>query len=450
MLWYNHIPSSVLLSGAAGAYIGVNIFDSWIMLLLIVALSLLPDIDVQSSMYGKIFRKFSRWLNTRYGHRTITHSIFAVLAIVLIFSILEWIFNWGLSPFILGVSYFAHIVADAMTKDGVRLLSPLDHKSDYGLPSNIDYRFGSSYQTQFAIFGVLMFLNSFLYPWISQGFWTSYNQGFATPKTLFSEKTKSTDLLKVDWKILEGSLLKSGSGLLVHAENEDEFTLLDGDSLVHFNTKYQVIKETKFVHTKRKYFVERQTFIGVNCDSLNRLIQSKIIIYIDVNSLETFQVSENGILSRKSSAKLKFPNHLNFKSLDSLPSQDSLFNYVDFESKRIENELIRLDNEFRFKLSEYNRKADSLRLYSDLAKNESEEIRKEKLMKRRDEINVPDYPSRNFAEETYLRKSLVIARDRFQVEKQKREFDKAQSYQNKVRSSGKTSFTGILEWVKIE
>jgi inner membrane protein len=419
------------------------------MLVLIVVLSLLPDIDIMTSLFGKIFGKLSRWIHTKYGHRSVTHSIFATLFVFMIFSLIEYFFKFGLSPLVLAWAHLSHTIADGMTTDGVKLMAPFDN-SEYGLPTNKSYRFGSTYQTQFAIFGSQCLIISLGFTYLSQSGWTSYNQTYATPKTLFSEKTKSTDLLKVDWKILEGSIIKTGSGLLVHAENEDEFTLLDGDSLVHFNTKYQVIKETKFVHTKKKYFVERQTFINVNSDSLNRLIQSKIIKYIDVNSLETFQISENGILSRKSSAKLKFPNHLNLKSLDSLPSQDSLFNYVDFESQRIENELIRLDNEFRFKLSEYNRKADSLRLYSDLARNESEEIRKEKLMRRRDEINVPDYPQKNFAEETYLHKSLIIARDKFQVEKQKREFDKAQSYQNKVRTSGKTSFTGVLEWIKIE
>jgi inner membrane protein len=450
MLWYNHIPVSILACGAVGAFKDVNIFNRWEMLVLIVILALLPDIDVQSSLFGKIFRRLSRWLNMKYGHRTITHSIFAVVAIILFFALINLIFKTNLDAFILGISYFAHIIADAMTKDGVRLLSPLDHKSNYGLPSNQKYRFGSSYQTQFAIFGCTMFLMAFLYPWISQGFWTSYNQTFATPKTLFSEKIKSTDVLKVDWKILEGSVIKSGSGLLVDAENEDQFTLLDADSLIHFDTHKQVIKETKFVHTGRKYFIDRQTFIGINCDSMNVLVNSKIIINLDVSSLETFQMLDNGIVFRKNIAKLRFPNHLHFRSLDSLPWKDTLFNAVDFESQRIENELSKLDNEYKFKLSEYNRHADSLKLYDRLARDEKEEIKKEKLMKRRDEIHMPDYPQRNYAEETYLRNSLVIAKQRFAVEREKAEFEKQKTYNNKVRTIQKTLLTGIIESVRIE
>jgi inner membrane protein len=450
MLWYNHIPISILVSGSVGGFVGVNIFSRWESLLIIVVLSLLPDIDVQSSLFGKLFRPLSRWLNMKYGHRTITHSIFAYIAISLILWLFILLLNSNLSAFVLGFSYFAHIIADTATKDGVRLLSPLDHQSNYGLPSNIKYRFGSSYQTQFSIFGTVMCLNAVLFSFMSEGFWTTYNKGYATPKTLFSEKVKSTDLLKVDWKILEGSIIKSGSGLLVDAENEDQFTLLQGDSLVHFDTHKEVIKETKFVHTGKKYFLEKVTFININADSLNVLIQSKIIINLDVSSLETFQMSDNGILTRKNIAKLKFPNRLHFQSLDSLPIQDTLFQLTDLASKGIENELQRLDNEYKFKLSEYSRKSDSLRLYDELARNEREEIRKEKLMKRRDEIHVPDYPQRNFAEETYLKNSLVISRQKFAVEQEKQRFEKDKSYNNKLRTIQKTLFTGIMETVRIE
>jgi inner membrane protein len=449
MLWYNHIPISIFASGAVGAATDVNIFKRWDMLIVIVILSILPDIDVPSSLFGRLFKKLSGWINERYGHRAITHSIWAAIFVYLFFQLFNLIFRTDMDAFILSIAYFAHTVADAMTQDGVRILSPFD-KSDYGLPSNQEYRFNSSHQTQLSIFGCTMFAMAFLYPWISQGFWTSYNQSYATPKTLFSEKIKSTDLLKVDWKILEGSNVLTGSGFLVDAENEDQFTLLSGDSLIHFDTHKQIIKETKFVHTGKKYRIDRETFININCDSLNSIVTNRIIINADISSLETFQMSDNGILSRKNMARLRFPNRLQFKTLDSIPYRDSLFNLTDFESKRIQNELERLDNEFKMKLGEYNRKSDSLKLYDQLAREEREEIRKEKLMRRRDEIRVPDYPVRNFAEEKYLQNALVIAQQRFRTEVEKRDFEKNQTFNNKIRGIQKTLFTCVIESVKIE
>lgn len=107
--------------------------------------SISPDIDHPSSHIGKNFTLISKKIYSKYGHRTITHSLFCVLYLMafscLVFIILKLFFyNIYLQykiyifpipiGFILG--YISHIILDMFSPRGVSLFYPYEKK--YRLP----------------------------------------------------------------------------------------------------------------------------------------------------------------------------------------------------------------------------------------------------------------------------------------------------------------------------
>ncbi len=68
-----HYAFSYLLCAAAGVEPATAAAAS--------LLSLLPDIDHPESTIGRVFRPVSKKIQQKYGHRTITHSLFAILVL---------------------------------------------------------------------------------------------------------------------------------------------------------------------------------------------------------------------------------------------------------------------------------------------------------------------------------------------------------------------------------
>ncbi|MCC7167122.1 MAG: metal-dependent hydrolase [Rhodospirillales bacterium] len=90
--------------------------------------ALLPDIDHPNSWVGKRLAVVSVPLAAVVGHRGVTHSLIAILAL------LAFLAPAGLdhaaAP--LAVGYLSHLLADALTLSGVPLLWP--SKRIYGIP----------------------------------------------------------------------------------------------------------------------------------------------------------------------------------------------------------------------------------------------------------------------------------------------------------------------------
>jgi membrane-bound metal-dependent hydrolase YbcI (DUF457 family) len=98
--------------------------------------SLLPDIDHPESTIGRIFSPLSKYIQRKYGHRTVTHSIFAIMiisAILLPLLLLPRLLQWG-GPFWSGLyaaallAFSSHIFIDLFNKSGVRIFAPFSQK----------------------------------------------------------------------------------------------------------------------------------------------------------------------------------------------------------------------------------------------------------------------------------------------------------------------------------
>lgn len=106
------------------------------------AVSILPDIDHPESMIGRLCPSLSRWLLRRWGHRTVTHSVFAVIAIALallplpILSHLSLFTKGGAGGGFPGstiyaaliLSFTSHIFIDLFNRAGVKLFAPVSQK----------------------------------------------------------------------------------------------------------------------------------------------------------------------------------------------------------------------------------------------------------------------------------------------------------------------------------
>ncbi|OIO82647.1 MAG: hypothetical protein AUJ88_01575 [Gallionellaceae bacterium CG1_02_56_997] len=94
-----------------------------------VAGSYLPDIDHPKSAFGSRVLPLSLPISAIFGHRGITHSLIAAVAIS---GLLWWVFqraNWheGIAvPVLVGIAvgYLSHLLGDWLTNSGVPLLWP--------------------------------------------------------------------------------------------------------------------------------------------------------------------------------------------------------------------------------------------------------------------------------------------------------------------------------------
>jgi membrane-bound metal-dependent hydrolase YbcI (DUF457 family) len=84
--------------------------------------SLAPDVDSGGTVAGRALPRLTRWLETRFGHRTLTHSACAVAGLALL--LLPLAFFEGDLYLCLLLGYASHPVLDSMTVTGVQFFYP--------------------------------------------------------------------------------------------------------------------------------------------------------------------------------------------------------------------------------------------------------------------------------------------------------------------------------------
>ncbi|MGB6647108.1 MAG: metal-dependent hydrolase [Bacteroidota bacterium] len=121
---------------------------------LLVALgSLLPDMDTEASVVGSTMPPLSRWIERRFGHRTLSHSWLFIVALALVLLPVIWFDGELYVSFLAG--YASHPLLDSMTVTGVQIFYPLStvrcvfpldvkhpHRYRVQTGSRADYMFG--------------------------------------------------------------------------------------------------------------------------------------------------------------------------------------------------------------------------------------------------------------------------------------------------------------------
>lgn len=115
------LTHSAIAAAAVGFSLGTT--DPLVMGMAILG-SQLPDLDTSTSLIGQICFPVSRWIESRFPHRTLTHCFLATAAIALI-SFLLWRsgLDWKAAA-ALPIGHLISCFADTFTKQGVQLFFP--------------------------------------------------------------------------------------------------------------------------------------------------------------------------------------------------------------------------------------------------------------------------------------------------------------------------------------
>jgi inner membrane protein len=251
MLLPNHIVGGFVFSGIVGGIMGDNLFNSPADIVTVLIGSILPDIDSPRSPVGWMFGPLSKWINIKFGHRTITHSIWALVGTALLFKALFGI--WGFHTTFWIVAYFSHCLFDMLTVQGVPFLFPL-LKNRWVLPSDPTLRFNTGdMKAESITFSVFVLLGVSLQPLMTKGFWTTYNSTFGTQKHLSSEFQKSKDLLEVSYVYEIGSEQFVGGGYCVEA-SENKTILREKDNWTVLDPDLMKVKSVNFTHRQDFFY----------------------------------------------------------------------------------------------------------------------------------------------------------------------------------------------------
>ena len=106
--------TSLILGTAAPLPLGLAILGSQ-----------LPDLDTTTSTIGKIFFPISSWIEDRFPHRSITHSLLATVAIAMV-SLLggHFLLEQTFALIALPLGHLLACFSDTFTKQGVQLFCP--------------------------------------------------------------------------------------------------------------------------------------------------------------------------------------------------------------------------------------------------------------------------------------------------------------------------------------
>lgn len=448
-----HAVGGIVITGVTAAMMDINILENPAYILTVVFASLLPDIDHTKSPIGKLFWFIAKPINLKYGHRTITHSLFTLFALTAIVSFVSNQFYEGMSfGTVFFIAYFSHLFLDMITLQGVPLFYPF-WKNSCVVPGNPENRFESGkLRTETMAFFFFIAMGVFMQPLMEQGFWTTYNRSFGTMQHLFSEFRKSDDLLEVDYLGNRGSETISGKGLLINAE-EEKAVLVKGNEFFTIDAKEIIIKEVIPRHTGRKYFFKNSTFINIDIDSLNMLSMNNLVSKVEVHGTTNFETWANDLEYPESKQfKGELYSNLYFQKKEK-DEQIELATYRHVTNPRIKllrNKLTRLENQQEESKDLNQRRKMKLTRLKREAKSEPDYLKREQLIARVKELE-KEPGLKDYAEQ--IQNTRIMIKEAIELDNSKR-IEGNIAADEKNRGVGEQEpelrFTGFITTLTIE
>jgi|TARA_B100001971_G_C18145067_1_gene512603 inner membrane protein len=124
-MYYTHLAFGLLVSLLSINFF--NIQNKLLFVLIAILFSIFPDIDERKSKIGREHKIISTIINFIFGHRGFFHAIYIPLILYFIF----YYINNEIGIAIL-TGYFSHLLADGLTKNGIRPLYPIINKKING------------------------------------------------------------------------------------------------------------------------------------------------------------------------------------------------------------------------------------------------------------------------------------------------------------------------------
>ncbi|RYC70078.1 metal-dependent hydrolase [Spirosoma sordidisoli] len=261
MQGYNHVAGGIVFTGIFGSFHDVNVFEKPTLIGASVFFALLPDIDHTRSLIGRTVFPLASWLQGRFGHRTVTHSLFFLSGVAGLLLLAPKAY-----AVVSGYALLSHLLFDMCTKQGVPLLYPFS-KRPFVLPANPHMRLSAQdHRSEAMVFVVFLACGFFCQPLIAQGFWTSYNRAFATWDHVEREAKRSRDMLTVTYTDAQK---RQRSGQFYRAEGTTMVVLTRAGFELPRSTETQLIS---FSHSGIIATERQHTLTSVPLDSLNRLL----------------------------------------------------------------------------------------------------------------------------------------------------------------------------------
>ena len=278
----NHIAGGTVFTGIYLSMWDINIFSHPLFLFFTALFSVLPDVDHTKSPIGKVCYPIAKYLDRKFGHRTITHSLFFYITGILLTGLIERIVleKSGIYTSIFIWAYGSHLVFDMMTKQGIPLFFPFK-KNPCVIPGNPDYRFrASDFKTESIIFAIFLGFGFTCKPLFANGFWNSYNKTFSNAQHIGNEIKLTDKIVKVSYEFQRLGNTKKGTGYAISA-GEKQILLFD-NGFIKIDETADRVKKLEPIRTNQIIKEESIYFSNISFDSLQAVIQNKPILSLKI------------------------------------------------------------------------------------------------------------------------------------------------------------------------
>lgn len=239
--------------------------------------SQLPDLDTSTSYIGKIFFFISSWIEERYSHRTITHSLWATVSIAAFALVIGHFFLgnlWGAIALPLG--HFIACLSDMFTRKGVQFFFP-DPFMAISV-SNPDRRIRTGSTSEYWVLtGAIAALVLGIWLANNGGAFSQVGQGLGLRDSalkIYNSKASTHHVIAdVDGVLSISSKEADGKYFIIAAEGE-EFIVTNGKGI--YKTGKQLIsnKLTASVGEEARTTIETLNFDDVEAIALLRKLQA--------------------------------------------------------------------------------------------------------------------------------------------------------------------------------
>lgn len=308
---FNHVAGGVVFTGLFSSMADVNIFESIQSTLTVLLFTQLPDVDHKKALIGRAVPPVSTYLQKNFGHRTITHSIFALFLVIVLMRLIDFAFGSNLT-LIASLAFASHLIFDMCTRAGIQFFYPFSKKPAV-LPANPNLRIQTNdLRTEVIVFSIFMCLNFTMLPLFASGFWTKYNQFFMTFDHLIRETKEKPGIYQVEFLNDRKEKIKA---LLLEGE-ESKIIVLENQKIKEYET--EKLKLETFLKTKIEKQKEEINLSGLNYQQLKELSKLNILVG-KIQSNEDFRISEKTIQKDLKYYEFKYE----FPKLDLISKKDS-------------------------------------------------------------------------------------------------------------------------------
>lgn len=446
----NHLAGGFVFTGFFASLAGINILESPWLLGATALGAMLPDIDHTRSLIGRIFLPLSRFLNRRYGHRTLTHSLTGLFLFSLASGIVEQAYGQSQRlTVIASIAFFSHLVLDMMTLQGVVLFYPF-FKNPCVIPGQANLRMRTGDVRRETLFFCLFLVLAFsLHDLFRQGFWNTYNRTFGSLKHLASEFVKSPYLIQVEYAYREGSRSFQGTGFCVEA-SERQATLITSEGFLRLDDAKQVIERVVPQRTRRSFRFDSRALGGLSLDSLNGFLSGKRIMALELRCNNPFAVeTDSGIQGPATSFKGACLNRAVLKQDPGDGTGEYVFAYSDARIAALRQEMRLLQQEDERALAEFQSRQQELRdLEASAAGSSRDLFEAQQTANRIRELRKLKRPEGHRLKQAELA-FQIQALEQEQAERNERlRLEAAQRL--RAHAAQPSSFQGFVRWVAID